>query len=105
MKTKNELVEELNGMKILQTSEWQEHIPDEIWHDYFKENQIKHGLYVDKHRWYETTITVIQVHDGFIGVRSITQLYSESSSIEDCFFTLEFHEMNEVTTKSYEIKK
>jgi len=104
MNTK-ELVEKLNELKILQTSEWQEHIPDEIWYQYFKENQVKHGLNVEKHRWYETTITVIQVANGFIGVRSITQVYSESSSIEDCFFTLEFYEMNEVTIKSYEIKK
>jgi hypothetical protein len=62
MKTNKELVEYLNNLKITQTSSWDENIPDEIWNEYFSHNfqMVKSGLYVDKHRWYETSTEVLK---------------------------------------------
>jgi len=104
MTTNKELVEHLNGLKIIQNSSWDECIPEEIWKEYFegKHKTVDSGLDVDKHRWYETSIEVIEINGGFIGIHSVTDCFSEQSSIEDMFWTLSFFEMKEVKVTSYE---
>ena len=61
-------------------------------------------LGVDKHRWYETSINVYPIGDRFLGVRGISQMYSEMSSPEDCCCASEAYEMEEVKSVSY-VKK
>ena len=101
--TNKELVEHLNSLNITQTSEWSEDIPEEIWNEQFKDNHhvIAKGLNVDKHRWYELSTEVIKRNNGFMGVRSVTDCFSESSSIEDMCHDLEFFEMEEVSSVTY----
>jgi len=104
-----ELVEYLNSLEITQKHlDWTEDIPKEIWAKHFFDGvfqTIKCGLEIIKHRWYETSIEVISINDGLIGVESVTDLFSEQSSVEDMFFTLNFFEMEEVPSVSYKIKK
>lgn len=100
----NELLEKLNGLKIIQKSmDWAECLPEEIWNEHFKGNfiQIKSGLDPDTHRWYETSISVISIYDKLLGITHISNLFSESSSCEDCFVTIDFFEMKEVQIISY----
>ena len=100
----NELLEQLQGLKIVQTSiDWAENLPEQIWNDHFKGNfkELKSGLDIDQRRHYETSISVIEIYGKPLGIRHITNLYSESSSCEDCYVTIEFFEMEEVTIKSY----
>ncbi len=100
----NDLLKQLKELKLIQTSmDWAECLPEQIWNDHFKDNfkQIKHGLDVDQHRHYETSIQVIEIYGRLMGIRSITNLYSESSSCEDCYVTIEFFEMKEVASVSY----
>ena len=103
MEKNKELVDHLNNLKILQTSSWDENIPEEIWDKYFKNKheEVKTGLNVDKHRWYEVSTTVIHINDGFIGIHSVTNCFSEQSSIEDMYHHLEFFEMKEVSQPTY----
>lgn len=99
-----ELLEKLNGLKLIQTSiDWTECLPDEIWNEHFNDNfeHLKGGLEIDRHRWYETSTSVIKIYDKLLGVRHISNLFSEDSSCEDCCFTLLFFEMQEFTTISY----
>lgn len=101
-----ELIEKLNALKIIQKSmDWSENIPSEIWDEYFSKNHadVKYGLDVDTHRWYETSITVISIYGKLLGIRHISNLFSESSMCEDCFVTIHFFEMKEVQVTSYEI--
>lgn len=101
----NELLEQLQGLKIVQTSiDWAENLPEQIWNDHFKANfkELKNGLDVDQRRHYETSISVIEIYEKLLGIRHITNLYSESSSCEDCYVTIEFFEMEEVVVKSYQ---
>lgn len=107
MKTNKELVQYLNSLNISQTSSWDEDIPEDIYQEYFQDKYetVESGLEVNKHRWYETSIEVIKINDGFIGINSVTDTFSEQSSILDMFFTLQFFEMKEVLVKSYEIIK
>ena len=104
MKTNKELVEYLNSLKILQKSIWDEDIPEKIWEEYFEDKYqtVASDLDIDKHRWYELSTEVIEINDSFIGIRSVTQCYSEQSSIEDMFHHLEFFEMMQVLKPSYE---
>ncbi len=106
--TFNELLEKLNGLKIIQKQiSWQECLPEEIWNDYFDGNfnEIKNGLNPDAHRWHETSTSVIRIYDKLLGIRHITNLFSEMSSCEDCFVTIEFFEMNKINVVSYEKKQ
>lgn len=101
----NELLVKLKGLNITQESmDWEECLPEEIWKEHFKDNHkvLKTGLNPDKHRWYETTISVISIYDRLLGIRHISKIYSESSSCEDCAETLGFDEMKEITVISYE---
>lgn len=101
------LVEKLNNLKILQTTyEFEELIPKEIWDEHFegKYEAVDYDLDVDTHRWYETSITVLKFTDGFMGVRFITNMFSEYQGYEDCYHHLEFMEMEEYKTVSYRAK-
>jgi hypothetical protein len=51
----------------------------------FNLEAVAHDLYVDKHRWFETSTTVYKCEDGYVGVSGISQLYSESMDYEDCY--------------------
>lgn len=100
----NELVKKLQELQIIQKSiDWEENLPEEIWESYFKGNykELKSGLDVDSRRHYETSITVIEIYEKPLGIRHITNLYSESSTCEDCYVTMEFFEMEEIIIKSY----
>lgn len=102
------LIEKLNNLKISQTSyEWQEDIPEDILKEYFegKFEEVVENIDVDKHRWYETSITVLEFIDGFMGVRTVTDLFSENMDYSDCYYELKFFEMEEFTTTSYYVKK
>jgi len=101
----NELLKKLQDLNITQTKgDWAENLPDDIWKEYFKANfkEVKSGLDVDTHRWYETSTNVIEIFGGLLGITFITNMFSESQDYEDCYVTIEFNQMKEVQTISYE---
>lgn len=63
---------------------------------------IEAGLDIDKHRWYEITTDVYPIGDRFLGVRGISQMYSEDGDAEDCCDESEAFEMKEISTVTYE---
>jgi len=100
-----ELLEKLKSSRISQISmEWKECIPPEIWGEYFnfQYRDVAHGLDVDTHRWYETSISVICVLDKLLGIRHVSNIFSESMECQDCGFALCFFEMKEVPIISYQ---
>lgn len=102
-----ELVQKLNDLKITQTEgDWAENIPEEIYNEYLDGSyqEVDYDLDVDTHRWYETSITVLEFPSGFVGVRYITNMFSESQDYEECYHTIEFMEMEEYVTTSYRRK-
>lgn len=104
--TNKELVDYLNSLQILQTSSWDECISEDIWDTYFdnKIETVETDLNIDRHRWYELSTEVISIRDGYIGIRSVTNCYSESSSVGDMYHLLEFFEMEPEITTTY-VKK
>jgi len=105
--TTKEFIKKLNESKIRQT-DWLEDIEfeDSEMQKFFDASKVlKERLNRDEHRWYELSITVFQGPDGGIfGINSITQLYSEGSSLSDIYYHLQAYEMEEITTVSYTIK-
>ena len=105
MKKFNELLTKLNNLTIIQkNSEWEENISEDIWQKYFKNENYKKiafGLEREQHRHYETSITVIKIFGRYLGIRHITNLYSETSDYVDCYHFLEFMEMEEISVKTY----
>ena len=100
-----ELVKELNDLKITQTSgDWAEDLPKHIWEEFFEGEfkEVMTQLYVSTHRWYETSVTVVKINGGYIGIHFITNMFSESQDWEDCYHTITFEEMREIKITSYE---
>ena len=105
MKNIKEIIEELNSLKIIQKSmDFTEDLDQDILDKYFT-NCVKELLDVDKHRWYETSIQVYELPDGYLGVQCITDVVGESNSVEDMFWTLRFFEMDQIQVVSYIVKK
>jgi len=103
--TNAELVDYLNNLQILQTSSWDECIPEDIWNIYFIDSDtVATDLNISRHRWYELSTKVISIRDGYIGILSVTKCYSESSSVRDMWHHLEFFEMEPEITTTY-VKK
>lgn len=102
-----ELIEKLNALQIEQCSyEWTEDLPEDIYNKYFADIDAEDlELYVDKHRWYETSVSVYKIGDEFLGVESVTDVFSEQMGYSDCGHTLNFFEMEEFSTVSYKVKK
>ncbi len=100
-----ELINYLNGLKIIQKSiDFEEDLSEEIYEKYFY-NSLEFELDIDKRRWYETSVSVWKTEKGLLGVRSITNIYSENSSVEDMNWQLVFFEMEAFTKISYKVKK
>ncbi len=102
----DELLEKLKGFEIIQKyGGWEDNIPKHIWDEYFENADYTisaENLDVDTHRWYETSITVINIYGRYLGVRHITGMFSESQLHEDCYVQIEFYEMKEVETITYQ---
>lgn len=107
MNTVKELAKYLNDEKIESTSmDWTESIPEDMWLEVFVPldyTTVDSGLDVDTRRWYETSVTVIKVLDGFLGIRNVTNIFSESMSVSDASVTMEFYVMEEVPSISYKV--
>ena len=101
------IIELLNKLNLTQeNTHWMEDLPHDIWESLFEDKfkELKSGLYVDKHRWYETSVSVYALADGILGVRSVSGLFSEQMTVDDVFWSLKFFEMEEITTTSYKLK-
>ena len=103
------LLKELNENKMIQkTGDWAESLPDNIWVENFQNNfhSVINNLDVETHRWCETSISVIIIFDALLGIRHISNTFSEGMDYEDCYHTLEFFPMEKINTPSYQkIKK
>ena len=99
-----ELIQKLNDLKILQTSiDWLEDIPTNIYDEYIDSEYetLEDGVDLEKHRWYETSVTAFKLGNQIIGVRSVTDVFSESMDVSDCSEYLEFFEMKSVGKVTY----
>lgn len=105
--TLKDLVEDLNNRKIVQKRHFDY---DEAFLSVIKQYKkgdhdtiqvIDRGIWVDTRRWYETSITVFNTKLGLLGVRHISNIFSESSEYEDMNFTYEFYEMEPVQVTTY----
>lgn len=103
----DELLEKLNGLEIKQQYiDWEDNIPQDIWGEHFKDNFkiLDTKLNVDTHRWYERSITVIEIYNKLLGINHISNIFSETLDCDDIGLPLNFYEMEEVQIISY-IKK
>lgn len=105
MKTIQEQLKYLNSLEILQTADFMESIPEEVYTDCFeKAKMLDSGLNVSKHRWYETSIIIYETKYGQIGVREVSGFFSEEMDIESCMHKLKFFEAEEVIGVTYKVK-
>lgn len=70
-----EVIEKVNSTKYWSLYSFEED---------FDLEAVARDLYVDKHRWFETSTSVYKCEDGFVGVSGVAKTYSESMYYEDC---------------------
>lgn len=101
-----EIVDYLNSLEIEQKSiDFEEDLPLYICNKYFLgKKRLATEIDIDKLRWYETSISVYEFPEGLLGVRHVTDMYSEQISVSDIRHTLIFCEMEEFTNVSYKRK-
>lgn len=73
--------------------------------DEIGKSPVKENLYIEKHRWYETSISIFECSDGLLGIRLPSELYSESSEWCDLYSGIEFYDIEEVKEIVYKPKK
>ena len=66
---------------------------------------VKEDVDIEKHRWYETSISIFKCSDGLLGIRLPSKLYSESSEWSDLYSGIEFYDVEEVKAVVYKTKK
>ena len=104
-----ELIKTLNEMQILNDNDWEENIPEEIYNEFFlNSGEVDSDLDIDKHRWFETSLTVVSLVSfpkaGFIGIRHVSKTFSTDMGTGDCGHILHFVEMEQVKVTSYKEK-
>lgn len=104
--TFDEILKALKEAKIKQSEiDWAENIPEEIWEKILSEGiVVAQGIEVDKHRWYETSVTVVKIDERFLGINHVSDIFSETMDISDVYHTMKFFEMIEVNQPTYIIK-
>lgn len=62
---------------------------------------VKEGLDVDKHRWYETSVSVYAIGEWFLGIAGVSGLFSEPMTFSDCDVETIAYEMEAVQSVTY----
>lgn len=105
MSSFEELLERLNEKEIKQTDcSWYENIPDDIWQEYFTDNNytiLEYNIDVDDHRWYERSTVAVLVEGYVLGINLITKLHSEEMDVTDVGTTVFFFETEAVKSVTY----
>ena len=76
--------------------------------DYEEMNNVERvasGLDLDQHRWYSTAINVYKCDDGYVGIRSGYQIFSEDGGFEDLDIKTIACEYEEIMAPTYKRKK
>lgn len=57
---------------------------------------VKEDVDIEKHRWYETSISTFKCSDGLLGIRLPSQLYSELLEWSSLYSGVKFYDVEEV---------
>lgn len=97
-----ELVEKINSLEITQTEYFDEQSISEEIDKILEESRIVDKVSRDIHRWWETSIVVYKINENeYLGIRYVTNLYSEQSDISDVFHTIKAYVMEPKLTITY----
>ena len=66
--------------------------------------RVADNLEIDNHRWYEISTSVYKLEDGFVGLRGVSDIYSEYMDAEDCGFRCTASEYIEIPSFTYKKK-
>ena len=108
---RTQLIQAINDAKIFQNADWEEmYFPDEIEYILERCEILADGLDVEKHRWYETSVTVYELladnlfgQDEYelFGIRYATNIFSEQMGYHDIYHVIEAFPMKEMKTITY----
>ena len=96
MKTK-ELIDLINNGCFCGIYDVEDIIPREV-------QCVAKDLEIDKHRWYSTCVNVYACEDGYVGIRGVNDLYSDSMDYSDCDCYCAASEYKAVATITYKPK-
>ena len=66
--------------------------------------RIAENLEKDEHRWYEVSVSVYKLEDGFVGIKGVSKIYGEGTTPEDCCTKCSASEYIEIPSVTYKRK-
>ena len=66
--------------------------------------RVAENLEKEEYRWYEISTSVYKLEDGFVGIRGVSNIYSEYMEAEDCGFRCTASEYIEIPSVTYKKK-
>lgn len=102
------LLSKLQALELKQTTAEffeEEMLPVELYEEMLQRNHVASNLHIEKRRWHETSTDVYEIYGRFLGVRKVSDLYSDLSDFKDIYWSYWFGEMEAVTSISYVAKK
>ena len=63
--------------------------------------RIAENLEKDEHRWYEVSVSVYKLEDGFVGIKGVSKIYDECTTPEDCCTKCSASEYIEIPSVTY----
>ena len=94
---KKELIDLINNDYLYSIYDAEDIIPKDV-------QCVAKGLEIDKHRWYSTCVNVYACEDGYVGIRGVNDLYSDSMDYSDCNLYCAASEYKAVATITYKPK-
>ena len=65
---------------------------------------VAENLEKDEHRWYEVSVSVYKLEDGFVGIKGVSKIYGEGTTPEDCCTKCSASEYIEISSITYKRK-
>lgn len=65
---------------------------------------VAENLEKEEYRWYEVSVSVYKLEDGFVGIRGVSKIYSENMNSEDCCIKCTASEYIEIPSVTYKRK-
>ena len=66
--------------------------------------RVAENLEKEEYRWYEVSVSVYKLEDGFVGIRGVSNIYSEGTTPEDCCTKCSASEYIEIPSVTYKRK-
>jgi hypothetical protein len=67
-------------------------------------SKVAENIDLDRHRWYELSTSIFKYEENYIGIRGVSNIYSESMAYDDVCYSTEAFEVELIPSVTYKRK-